>query len=1392
MSRIDATLKATGNSALITAASVDKVVRSVAADTGAVQSNVRDAAAGFLTIGGMNEELLEKSLKTAQGLALLGRGTVDSTFRNFAQVLQAPSEALNTLTQYGIRFNAAEKRRIELLEMGGRKQEAVNMVLQKTESVRKAAEADTKTLTGAWGAFTNELVNASQDFANAIGLVDLLASAFRGLANDLKIYQGIFKEAGVGLGYLAGLFGYASNSTGHMQAQVVRLYETLQNTSAPIDKVEALNDKLRGLIDLINKGSTDIDAADLGKALIALRAGDIDAANKHLEKYGTVSIKAAEDTKKHADRLEELGALLEKMSAEYMTVAREQEESTVKLNALTENWDMFKEVLMQSGKTAEQAEAYMRRLRTETELGSNSIKRFINEMEKSTIQTEMDIAITRASGAEKRRLQTQQRVLNQLWASGIITASNYKEALLELKTLGLDGLADEIEKVTKAAEAADFAKTVADMEKALKDQLDLSRAASSTITSSAYEQAEAAAVAAKMQEMLNAGIAEGSDEWNRMLALVREINAVDFGNKWLNDLKEVEDQVRLAQIATEAAGKSAREQAVIMAVANEQIKMMNEGIGKGTALWNQRLAAARQLVELDFTKQHAEAMKSMQGEVAAQQRSLDFMFYSEKTRSRMLAIAEKEYALAQQYGSLQDERAQKELNLFKILQDRQGLIGEFQKMADVIDNAFKTLEDSIVDFLKTGEFNFKNFANAILEDVFRTTYKMVITDPLKDMIGNMMQGITGNLSSSAMPTVADAFEVGTFANPAYTYILNDLGQPGSLTDLLTGGNGAGGAGNLFGNTSMGGPGSLMSKQATDSLFGGKPVQDLLRKGIDPLTKSASEASSGLVDLGNGITMTGDAFATKMDLVAKEAARIGDMTAGSIEKLGPSVDKLGTRMDDITKIPMAPQTASPWDAMPGLDQASKSFSKSMDLTSKEILDLKKTVQSEVVNFKSQDLFDAQGKGVIDTILNRKMSGKWGDSITDVVNAKHQFSAISGNKGAVGSVDNLPMPNKRVDKLVDDYLVARAQGLESSVGGNLNYLNPKYSSWNNIKPGSWGDSVVKQAQSSGQVFGAGNAMHYHGTAPGMSPIDPNYGLNLPGNYQGMTSSFTGGMGASPFQQLPQTMSVPGMANPMGGGGSFTGPGMGSDMFGAGGDITGQLRGSLDSLSSQVNQTAGSFTSLTEQLPEVTNSLTGGLDQAATSASELANDGLRKASSGLDQLATDSLTQAVTAQAQTAASTTQMGTTSMTTSASVQMLGNAAMTAAAQMQGGSIMGGLGMVLHGGGIAGGSGGYAMMGGGFANAPRLHGGLHPDEFRAILKRGEGVFTEDQMEALGNAINSKGEPDEGSGSEMNFRRGGSVTVNLNGVKDFDSFRKSKAQLNAGISSAMRQAAQSQD
>lgn len=160
---------------------------------------------------------------------------------------------------------------------------------------------------------------------------------------------------------------------------------------------------------------------------------------------------------------------------------------------------------------------------------------------------------------------------------------------------------------------------------------------------------------------------------------------------------------------------------------------------------------------------------------------------------------------------------------------------------------------------------------------------------------------------------------------------------------------------------------------------------------------------------------------------------------------------------------------------------------LTLTAKDVLDLKKTLQTEWVQFAG----DMQAKGIVDTILNRVASGRFvpdsqfGSTVSAVVNQYNQFSDINGpiarNQHHRSSVEQIPVSlvSQRVNDLVDSYLRDRANGEPSCVGTNLNYANPNYSDAVNL---AWINAL------SGPRYGVGSAMHYHGTTPGLEPYRP----------------------------------------------------------------------------------------------------------------------------------------------------------------------------------------------------------------------------------------------------------------------------------------------------------------
>lgn len=173
---------------------------------------------------------------------------------------------------------------------------------------------------------------------------------------------------------------------------------------------------------------------------------------------------------------------------------------------------------------------------------------------------------------------------------------------------------------------------------------------------------------------------------------------------------------------------------------------------------------------------------------------------------------------------------------------------------------------------------------------------------------------------------------------------------------------------------------------------------------------------------------------------------------------------------------------------------------LNLSKQDIDDIVKVTSTEVVGgLKGKD-FEQQTKGVVDTILNRTVSGKWGGTVRDVVNAHRQFTKITGpesyktKSGKViknnpyGKVQNMPDKdvNPKVRELVLKYLNERANGAESIVGTHLNYANPYASDMKNRK--AWVDEFYEKSKSEGLVFGSGKAVHGHGTTKDLEKYRP----------------------------------------------------------------------------------------------------------------------------------------------------------------------------------------------------------------------------------------------------------------------------------------------------------------
>lgn len=201
------------------------------------------------------------------------------------------------------------------------------------------------------------------------------------------------------------------------------------------------------------------------------------------------------------------------------------------------------------------------------------------------------------------------------------------------------------------------------------------------------------------------------------------------------------------------------------------------------------------------------------------------------------------------------------------------------------------------------------------------------------------------------------------------------------------------------------------------------------------------------------------------------------------------DRLVIPAGNADRIDPARTDAPPTPAVSAVTGPTRVEGGTLRLTEADVLNLKKTLQTEWV----QSAGERQAQGIVDTILNRTASGRWGDSVSDVVNAYNQFSDINGpvarSRGR-NAVEDLPASSisARVDRLVDSYLAERANGRESSIGSHLNYANPNYSSPGNL---GWINRL------DGPVLGRGDAIHRHGTVPELERFRPaEFRVGLPG--------------------------------------------------------------------------------------------------------------------------------------------------------------------------------------------------------------------------------------------------------------------------------------------------------
>ena len=97
-----------------------------------------------------------------------------------------------------------------------------------------------------------------------------------------------------------------------------------------------------------------------------------------------------------------------------------------------------------------------------------------------------------------------------------------------------------------------------------------------------------------------------------------------------------------------------------------------------------------------------------------------------------------------------------------------GLTEEYTNGAAQIEgtlvNAFRGAEDALVEFVRTGKFNFADLADSIISDLARIAIQRAILEPLTDILGTIIPG--GSFFTQAATTIAGASSASVGGSPA--------------------------------------------------------------------------------------------------------------------------------------------------------------------------------------------------------------------------------------------------------------------------------------------------------------------------------------------------------------------------------------------------------------------------------------------------------------------------------------------------------------------------------------------------------------------------------------------------------------------------------------------------
>ena len=352
----------------------------------------------------------------------------------------------------------------------------------------------------------------------------------------------------------------------------------------------------------------------------------------------------------------------------------------------------------------------------------------------------------------------------------------------------------------------------------------------------------------------------------------------------------------ISSLGLAAIGQKAFASATGMATA--QVRIFNIAMNKnliilgatalvaaGSAVWHFGRQWQRTVDEIEKGKMPlndarikvAELEKALKGESNEKLRlrlQTQIDMYKEAIQTRMELVKAAELAEAE---SFKNASAKPDEGKWATLQEYVDELGEGGKhLQDTFINAFKGMEDAMVNFVMTGKLNFKEFARSVIADIARMIAKQMLFNMLSGFVSSLGGGGLGMTQGKNMPSNPSFVGVGANQNFGKT-----IGVPKGLENLQLNA-----LGNAYGKNGIVPfyKGGIVNRPTLFPFADGTGLMgEAGPEAIVPL-KRGRDGKLGVAGGGGTTTVnvSVDAKGTKVEGDGKQMAQLGRMLGSAIE------------------------------------------------------------------------------------------------------------------------------------------------------------------------------------------------------------------------------------------------------------------------------------------------------------------------------------------------------------------------------------------------------------------------------------------------------------------------------------------------------------------------------